>query len=178
MAFLEIGTHTHLHINPTLPNARSLLITHWLLSPAMFYYIPLEGKGLACSTGSVSCLGGGRSDLWLFDYYSLTSFNAERTDYGRNTNHWFSFNLECRGVNGTFWVLGGILGNWIVRFLSRVCSLQLGLNLWAECGSLCRLTSPSPRERHATPELSHSFSPGATSASWLLQRAECNFRTV
>ena len=85
MAFLEIGTHTHLHINPTLPNVRSLLITHWLLSPAMFYYIPLEGKGLACSTGSVSCLGGALRLVAL--YYSLTSFNAERTDYGRNTNH-------------------------------------------------------------------------------------------
>lgn len=41
-------------------------------------------------------------------------------------------NLECREVNGTFWVLGGIPDEWIKRLVTHIGSFQLGLSLWTE----------------------------------------------
>lgn len=107
MTFLETGAHTHRRINPTLPSISVLPITRWLLSPAIVYYKSLEGKGLACWTGSISCLLGywTRCGSLIIVYSPLSTLR--RTDFGRNASRRFSVNLECRGIGGTFSAPGG-----------------------------------------------------------------------
>lgn len=141
MTFLETGARTHLHINTTLPSIRFLLITRWLLSPAIFYYKSLAGRGFAYLIGSISCLLG----YWtccgsLIIIYSPL-LTLRRTDYRRNTSHQFSVNLECRGSVALSLIWEEVLLS-VARFLHHVYSLQLGLTLCTECGSLSQTHQP------------------------------------